>query len=45
MQQYRFWATVTVNGTKQRKEFVFTANTWTEARRQMSEELKKVGTT
>ena len=41
MQQYRFWATVTINGTKQRKEFVFSANSWTQARRQMSEELKK----
>ena len=40
MQQYRFWATVTVNGAKQRKEFVFTARNWTEARRMMSAAMK-----
>ena len=44
MKQYRFWATVMVNGTKQRKEFVFTANTWTEARRMMSAALKQPAT-
>jgi DTW domain-containing protein YfiP len=41
MQQYRFWATVTVAGTKQRREFVFTAASWTEARRMMSAAMKQ----
>jgi hypothetical protein len=41
MQQYRFCTTVTVAGVKQRREFVFTAANWTDARKQMSEEMKK----
>jgi hypothetical protein len=40
MQQYRFWTTVTVNGAKQRREFVLTAENWTAARRMMSEAMK-----
>ena len=41
MQQYRFWATVTVNGVKQRREFVFSASNWTEARRMMSAAMRQ----
>lgn len=41
MQQYRFWTTVTIMGVKQRKEFVLTAATWTQARRMMNAEIKR----
>lgn len=41
MKQYRFWTTVVVDGAKQRREFVFTAATWTQARRMMSAEIKR----
>ena len=40
MQQYRFWATVMIDGVKQRKEFVFTASGWTAARKMMSDAMK-----
>ena len=41
MKEYRFWTTVVINGVKQRREFVFTAPTWTQARRMMSAEMKQ----
>jgi len=41
MQQYRFWATVTVDGAKQRREFVFIAASWTDARRMMSAAMRQ----
>jgi hypothetical protein len=41
MQEYRFWANVSVNGLKQRREFVFTAASWTEARRMMSAAMRQ----
>lgn len=41
MKQYRFWTTVTIMDVKQRREFVFTAATWTQARRMMSAEMKR----
>lgn len=41
MQQYRFWTTVVINGAKQRREFVLTAATWTQARRMMNAEMKR----
>jgi hypothetical protein len=40
MEQYRFWITVTVDGVPQRKEYVFDANNWTEARQMLSEAMK-----
>ena len=44
MKQHRFWTTVTVAGVKQRREFVFTAANWTDARRMMSEAMRQATT-
>jgi hypothetical protein len=41
MNQYRFWTTITVNGVKQRREFVFTAASWTTARQMLSAAMKE----
>jgi hypothetical protein len=40
MQQYRFWTVINVNGVKERREFVFSATNWTDARKMMSDAMK-----
>jgi hypothetical protein len=44
MKQFKFWGTVLIDGVPQRKEFVFTAASWTEARRMMSVAMKQFDT-
>lgn len=40
MKTFTFWRWVIENGSKIYKEFTFSANGWTEARRMMSEAMK-----
>jgi hypothetical protein len=45
MKQFKFWAFVrNDNGTKEYREFTFSADTWTEARAMMSEQYKQART-
>lgn len=41
MKTYVFYKWVVVEGNRVYKEFTFTAESWTRARRMLSEELKK----
>jgi hypothetical protein len=42
MKQFKFWAFVrNTDGTKEYREFTFSADTWNEARAMMSEQYKQ----